>query len=291
MVLTSFIEPDLPQASHVRVRYRSKTVLPVEVGPLDAPTYDMRTAILPAAEEGDASLPILRSPSWNPFRHGVELTVYWREGEPPDIFGIAPESRATFFRKFAAILSHAFFPEPFGSSSVNYLLGYHIAGIRLTVLLGIFFILWIAVLSIRNRSLSPRIAAFPCLAFLLLSSGRFAVDSALATARDLREVRSERTYGELGSTPFMGTEVARSRTEDLNVPLLLFACTRLVTPLTYFAHPIEVTARKEAWPQATRAVLTNIWDEEQTSFSCNGRSRSGSILRLFDNGDALVQLQ
>ncbi len=283
-----FVEPiladQLGPGTHLRIRYRSQYLLPIEVVPMNGGASDLLSAVLPASEAGDELIDLTRSPAWRPGIQGVILKLYGLESAPPVIERLTMETKSRPF----ALLRHPFTPEGFSYYVMSELAGYRMGGVSVTLLLGILLLLVVTVL--RCKGVPVRVVLIVILGALLLYQARFAVDlSRYTLALERSWWEEEHTLGHMGTV----YAIADAVEEHLHQDDELLLCTDMIsTPLRYLTYPLPVhlfhSLPGDAVP--THAVTVRTWNEALASFSCGNLRFSGSVLRLLPDGKAVVKI-
>jgi hypothetical protein len=278
---------DLPSGSHLHLTYSSSHLLPIEITVPGWNIDDNLIAILPASKKGDVLLDLRPSPSWSPSQKGIILRLYWTGNDAPQVMWAGTEWHGGLLSHTNAVLGHTFTQQHLNSTSMATMEGYRMAGISLSVILGLllFAVAGIALLRTPKRALS--IAMMSAIIMMMLFGVRFTADVAMGTVSDQREWWAQESYSDMGylyaSARILKEESAKEK------EMRVGACNRLATALRYFLSPIPVESGAAGFSTATHGVLSNVWDSAQERFSCEGKTRSGVVIKSFSNGEAVVR--
>lgn len=282
MRMTPLTDSKTPLPSFVHIAYASARPLPLLIGPHGALPQDMLFAMLPAGDAQQATIDMRRSPAWRPGKRGVMLTLYWLEGSEPVILDVGPQSGSNPFATSLIALGHVLRNEGFGSFSINFLLGYRVLSIPLTVLLGAAGV--VVVVCMRRRHSAP--VAIGICALLLIAAWqvRFLPDVLAMEWQEQADWWSDSRAGELGHTAAIAAEIRNRQQDDAAVTV----CTQQATPLKYFLYPVPVRDAS-AVASGGMAVVDQVWNDRQ-QIGCGAWTGSGEVLWRFANSDALVRI-
>src|SRR3989344_801013 len=142
------------------------------------------------------SLDLTGSPAWFAGRKTFILHILGEEGKTVRIHELTAV-QPTLADSFRAYTRQFFLDEPVLLSSINFLTGYRMADMSVTLLLGMLFLglSALCLFLMRKKYLGVIVLA---LLFLLFYDARFTLDLARVTAADLSEWKNEEQYRQLG---------------------------------------------------------------------------------------------
>lgn len=288
MHFTPLTEPDMTAGTELRILYRSPVAVPVEAGLIGGRRSDMVRTVLPPSGAGDVRIPLSSSASWRQGATGIELLVYWKEGSEPEILGMGSEGKLGIGERLGAYAGHLLRGEPLGATSVMYLDGYRIAGLRVHVIVAVLAIVAAGAAVAVGKKRAAKMCSGIFFGAMIVVSAQASIDRAAQTAQEISVWQSERRIGDMGYV-FAAADVLKS--ERRGDPLTIVACTQLVAPLKYAVFPDAVTRDAAQLPAATHALVQGVWSDDATIFSCDGVERAGRLLRRFPSGEAVVSFR
>ncbi len=288
MHVSPLADETIPMRTDLTIVYQSDVPLPVVVSSIEGIPQDKLLAILPATSSTEPTrvrIPLISSAAWRPGTTGVSIEVYWIDDHKPLLLDLQTTDAQSMPAIVLAIAGHVFTTEPLlASYSINFLPGYGIAGIPLTALLAFVGLVMFIVLSRRMPKI--RAIGWAVCALLLLYQVRFLPNVIAQTVHEQRVWWKDGNVGELGHDKVIAEAVTREVLP--NEPVLISM--NQATPLRYFLYPIVPTTDPDVLTQSgALAVMAQVWDTTQTTFVINDRPFVGSILKQFENGDALVR--
>lgn len=275
--------------SHVRITYQSADPLPVRiVFPHAAADYQL-VAVLPASNAGEVLLPLTNSPAWRQTVGALDIEIYWVGDTPPTLTGITTENRLSWVTTLLVYGRQMFQPEFFSSFSLGTIYGYRIAGYSLTTVLGTALVILTLGLCVWQRRYPTLLMiATIWVPAMLIYETRFLADIVIAMVSDQIEWRSQGSYSDMRYLYAEAEELLQEQ-KTAEHPLTVASCTGLATPLRYAVYPIPVAADDSAWKSASHAVVQGVWNADETTFSCHEIQRTGSVIRSYPNGEAIIR--
>ena len=289
LVIETMLADRLEPGTHLRIWYSSESIVPLELGTFPTHSSDLLTAVLPPASEGEALLPLFSSPSWNGTRNMVIMNVYSLTKQPPHILRLQLENHTSFLQRTMAYLRHPLSSEQFSYYSMSELAGYRTGGVPLVPILGSLPPLLGLMLMLRYRRHPFLCICVPTLCFLLFYETRFLLDILHRAGIHQVEWRTEGKYSFMGSTYAIAQELKEEMAADQrNVQVLV--CVPPISALQYLLYPTPLARLQELKEVPKYAIVENTWDREAKTVSCADQYFSGTILRQFPDGEAIVRL-
>jgi hypothetical protein len=298
----------------VRVSYLNENPAGGEGAVNYNPYHTIKVRLEPQSH-GRVSLDLTRSPAWSPFRDQYLLHVFGVQGQVIEIFDLAIRP-PTFLQSIGAAFRHINLDEPTLLSSINFLWGYRVLDIPLTVVFGVILILvtigfrfQISGFRLMNaivRSDSPlkkstrSFQISSILLFFLLTlflyDARFSFNLVRTTVADLRQWYGDYQYRQLGPVHAVADYLATERARfggSMKVAVCYDGTDFLEKQLRYMLYPTPVDGVEDLWGEATHAVFMdtergNI--EEGGTVSCGENlRRPGRLLRSFSQNSRVVR--
>ncbi len=276
--------------SHLRIQYQSVNPVPVEIVPYPGGAPDVLYGVLPASENGDVLLPIYKSPAWGSDTKGALIKYYGLSSAPPSVLRLGTEENLSSIVGVFASLRHPFVPEGFSYYVMSELAGYRFRGTSVALILGVLLsILVFAVIYFGKPEKRFRSVIILCLSFIFIYQARFLVDLTGYTMRLGNSWWSDHQLGHMGDVYAIASKTQEVLEEDQENNSFLLCTNMLATPLRHLVHPIIVEEpMKLTGPIPEYAVVTNVWNEAVTSFTCENLKLKGSVIELFPDGKALI---
>lgn len=282
----------LGAGSHFRIQYESYNPVPIEVVPWPGGAPDVLSAVLPASNNGDVLLPIYKSAAWSSNMNGVLLKIYGLNSAPPSILRLGIEDNLSFIGEVISSIRHPFVHEGFSYYVMSELAGYRFRGTSVVLMLGVLLsILVCAVMFISHPQKRLKHIIILCLCFIFIYQARFLVDLSRYTVQTQRSWWGDHQLGHMGDVYAIASKIQEKVEEDSESDSILLCTNMLATPLRHLVHPIIVEEPMNLTGQIPKyAIVTDVWNEAVSSFQCGDLKLQGSVLHLFSDGKALIQV-
>lgn len=256
---------------------------------------------LKPAQHARIVIDLARSPAWSPWRERYLLHAVGPVGSTILIHEFEMQE-VTFLGSLRAYIRQFFVDEPPLLSSINFLHGYRVAGMSVTVLFGFLFFAAVALTFFSQRR--RKTVFLICLVTLLVYDARFSWDLLRVSVQDLRQwygfdgltTGGQQEYRQLGPLPavvrILREEFQRSDT-GMTVAICSDETDLLNKQLGYHLYPIPVGWVETVGAQATHLMIiaTARGTIEGSLVSCGKEfQRRGRLLRAFPQGIRIIRL-
>jgi len=301
------------RGSAMRIFYSSDAPLSMQVsyfinrmgGRSFNPLESLRIDSLPAGTNREMTVDLSRSPAWNPAMDEYLLHVRGPDGATVQIhdIDILPSSA---FKSFGAMVHQLAVGEPMQLSSINYLHGYRIFGVSLSLIFGIFILLLLLVHVLMQKFGGKKFAVYarrsPCIFFALIAfafllyDARFSFDLIKVTASDTHQWLTDHEYRQLGPLHTMSDRLSQEEAfsdQSMSVALCFPWDDIYLKQLRYHLYPIPVQRAEQAFDSATHLVFLGM-EHALTDgmISCHGTQelREAKLLDDYGRGSAIYHL-
>ena len=251
------------QGSHVIVDYSSSAPIEIWVSfpffNADSytvnPLHILKAKNLQAIDRAVIAIDLTGSPAWSPLRSNYILHV---RGYPESVVNINQLSvrPSTPGGSLAVLIEQLFMDEPVLLSSVNFLWGYRVWNVNLSVILGVLVFISVGVVT-RFSKRKLKAVLLICAVAVFLYDARYNLDLLRVSAKDLKQWYSENQYRQLGPVHEIAEYLKKERlvlANKMEVAVCFDGSDFLLKQLRYMLYPTRVM-RLENMESATHVVI------------------------------------
>lgn len=238
------------------------------------PLHILKAKNLQAFENAIVAIDLTGSPAWSPLRSNYILHV---RGYPESVVNINQLSvrPSTPGGSISALVEQFFMDEPVLLSSVNFLWGYRVWNVSVSIILGILLLISVG-LATRFSRQKLKAVLLICFVAVLCYDARYNLDLLRVSAKDLRQWNSDHQYRQLGPVHEIAEFLKKERlvsAQKMNTAVCFDGSDFLLKQLRYMLYPTRVK-RIENMEDATHLILI---DTDRGDFGEAGGSLRGMV--------------